>query len=197
MSDCLYPVTIIRTRYGGVYEGAAWAAFALRPHQVPREATGDDLACAMWWEEHGAAVGLGATAQDAIADLEAKGRADEPTTRTVQEVATYLQDAIGPRMTAAIAGLSDPEQIESYARGEGPQPAGTVERRLREGFKVVRMLSEAYDADTARAWLFGTNSYLDERAPIQVLGQATQTSDFVAVVKAARQVAGFSHEQSD
>lgn len=52
-----------------------------------------------------------------------------------------------------------------------------MERRLREGFKVVRMLIEAYDAETARAWLFGTNSHLDERAPIQVLGQATQPSD--------------------
>lgn len=194
MANSLYTITLITTRYGGVYEGGAWAAFPCRAHEVPRETVGDDVTCAMWWEEHGAAIGVGATPEDALADLEAKGRADEPTTLSVREIATYLRDTIGARMTAAIAGLNDPEQVESYARGDASEIDELVERRLREGFKAVRILVAAYDSQTARVWLFGTNSWLDERAPIEVLGQATDTDELAAVVRAARQAAGLRPE---
>ncbi len=61
---------------------------------------------------------------------------------------------------------------------DGPEPHGATERRLREGYKVVRMLVDAYDDKTARAWLFGTNTRLDDRAPIEVLGAAIDTAEF-------------------
>ena len=35
---------------------------------------------------------------------------------------------------------------------------------------------------TARAWLFGTNTRLDDRAPIEVLGAANDTAEFAMVV---------------
>lgn len=57
--------------------------------------------------------------------------------------------------------------------------------------KVVRMLVDAYDATTAKAWLFGTNTRLDDQAPIEVLGAATQSADFTMTVQAARHVASF------
>jgi hypothetical protein len=53
------------------------------------------------------------------------------------------------------------------------------------------MLVDAYDDKTARAWLFGTNTRLDDQAPVEVLGAATDTKDFTLVVQAARQVASF------
>lgn len=115
---------------------------------------------------------------------------DEATTGSIREIAAYLQDAVGQRIAAAIAGLVDAKQIGRYAREDGPEPHATNERRLREGYKVVRMLVDAYDSKTARAWLFGTNTLLDDHAPIEVLGAATNTADFTAVVRAARQVAG-------
>jgi uncharacterized protein (DUF2384 family) len=116
---------------------------------------------------------------------------DEAATHSVREIAAYLQEAVGQRVAAAIAGLIDAKQIGRYAREDGPEPHGSTERRLREGYKVVRMLIDAYDGKTARAWLFGTNTRLDDRAPIEVLGAATDTSEFAAVVRAARQVASF------
>ncbi len=111
--------------------------------------------------------------------------------RPIGEIAAYLQEQVGQRMAAAIAGLSDAKQVGRYTRQGGPRPHPANERRLREGYKVVRMLVEAYDAKTARAWLFGTNSRLDDEAPIEVLGAATETSELAAVVRAARQVASF------
>ena len=71
-------------------------------------------------------------------------------------------------MTAFLTGLSDAEQIGRYARADGPEPRAAVAQRLRHGYKVVRMISETYDAETAKAWLFGTNASLDDQAPIEV-----------------------------
>jgi hypothetical protein len=116
---------------------------------------------------------------------------DEASTSPIATIAGYLQDVVGQRVAAGIAGLADAKQIGRYAREGGPEPHGSTERRLREGYKVVRMLVEAYDAKTARAWLFGTNTRLDDQAPIEVLGAATATAQFAAVVRAARQVASF------
>lgn len=110
---------------------------------------------------------------------------------SIREIATYLQDTVGQRVSAAIAGLADAKQIGRYTREDGPQPHAATERRLREGYKVVRMLVDAYDDETAKAWLFGTNTRLDDQAPIEVLGAATETADFTMVVQAARQVATF------
>jgi plasmid stabilization system protein ParE len=115
----------------------------------------------------------------------------EATTRTIAEIAAYLQEAVGQRVAAAIAGLADAKQIGRYARAHGPQPHTTTERRLREGYKVVRMLVDAYDDKTARAWLFGTNTRLDDQAPVEVLGAAKDPADFTMVVQAARQAASF------
>lgn len=116
---------------------------------------------------------------------------DEAATRPVGEIAGYLQESVGQRVAAAIAGLADAKQIGRYAREGGPAPHGSTERRLREGYKVVKMLIDAYDDKTARAWLFGTNTRLDDRAPIEVLGGAVDTAEFATVVRAARQVASF------
>jgi hypothetical protein len=116
---------------------------------------------------------------------------DEAATRSIREIAAYLQNTVGQRVAAAIAGLADAKQIGRYARENGPEPHGVTERRLREGYKVVKMLVDVYDAKTARAWLFGTNTRVDDRAPIEVLGAATDTAEFALVVRAARQVASF------
>ena len=72
MSDHLWPVTIIATRYGGIYEGGEWAAFPLHPEQVPDDARADDITCPTWWEQYARFVGVGVTPDAALADLKAK-----------------------------------------------------------------------------------------------------------------------------
>jgi hypothetical protein len=107
------------------------------------------------------------------------------------EIAAYLQQQLGQRVAAHLAGLSDTRQIGRYVRQQ-EAPSQITERRLREGYKAVRMISDAYNAKTAQAWLFGTNSRLDDEAPVEVLGQAEATEQFAAVVRAARQFASFA-----
>ena len=56
-------------------------------------------------------------------------------------VAGFLQDTLGQRMTAYLAGLNDVKQIGRYRKPDGPTPTPQVELRLREGYKVVRPCS--------------------------------------------------------
>jgi hypothetical protein len=113
---------------------------------------------------------------------------EEAHTLSVAEVADYLQGRLGQRMAAYLAGLSDAKQVGRYIKGTH-KPTRAVEQRLREGYKVVRMLETAYDADTAKVWLFGTNTRLDDEAPIGLLRRAAGPEDFTPVVRAARQFA--------
>lgn len=115
----------------------------------------------------------------------------DASTLPIGDVAAYLQAQLGQRMAAFLVGIADAKQIGRYARADGPSPRSAVANRLRHGYKVVRMITEAYDAGTARAWLFGTNTRLDDEAPIEVLRSARTPEQFTAVVRAARQLASF------
>jgi hypothetical protein len=115
----------------------------------------------------------------------------DAATLPIAEIAAYLQGSLGQRMAAFLAGLSDAKQIGRYVQEDGPEPRAAVARRLRHGYKIVRMISDAYDAETAKAWLFGTNTRLDDQAPIEMLRAAEEPEQFTAVVRAARQLASF------
>jgi hypothetical protein len=114
-------------------------------------------------------------------------RLDAEAARTpIADVAGYLQRLLGQRMAGYLANVADVKQIGRYQRPDGPKPGTATDRRLRAGFKIVRMIEGVYDGETARAWLFGTNTRLDDRAPIGVLREATSEQDFTDVVRAAR-----------
>lgn len=121
---------------------------------------------------------------DAVEQLERQA-----ATLPVADVAGYLQGALGQRMSAYLAGLNDSRQVGRYRRPGGPAPTPHVERRLREGYKVVHMIADCYDDATARNWLFGTNTRLDDQSPIGVLRDAKDPEDFAMVARAARQFA--------
>ena len=48
-NDVDYPTTIIRTRYGGVYEGGRWAALDCSHEEVPEDAISEDVPCFEFW----------------------------------------------------------------------------------------------------------------------------------------------------
>jgi hypothetical protein len=110
---------------------------------------------------------------------------------SIAEIAGYLQDRLGQRIAAHLAGLRDAKQVGRYRREDGPAPNQRTELRLRESYKVVRMIVEAFDEKTAKAWLFGTNTRLDDEAPIDVLRSATEPTQFAEVRGAARQLVSF------
>jgi len=68
----LYPVTIMRARYGGVYEGGAWVAFHCDPAEVPTEVWGDDIECSHWFSINADRIGTGSNPSAAVLELQAK-----------------------------------------------------------------------------------------------------------------------------
>lgn len=67
--DDLYPVTIARSRYGGIYEPGAWVAFAAHPEDLPPDWHADDVSCASFFGERAEQIGGGPTPQAAYEDL--------------------------------------------------------------------------------------------------------------------------------
>lgn len=112
----------------------------------------------------------------------------QATTLSIRAIAEQLQASLGQALTAHLAGLADTRQVGRIGRGEHhPQPS--TARRLREGYKVASMIAELYDWETAKAWLFGTNTRLDDQAPVEVLGNASTDQQFSDVARAAKQFA--------
>ncbi len=115
----------------------------------------------------------------------------DASTLPVAVIADYLQNALGQRIAAHLIGSRDAKQIGRYQKADGPAPNPTTDLRLRESYKIVRMIAESFDDKTARAWLFGTNTRLDDAAPVDVLRQATEPTQFAEVRAAARQLVSF------
>ena len=68
----MYPVTIIKTRYQGTYEGGRWGAFPVDFLDVPMDTMGDDIETMTWWSQNKDYVGVGETPEAALEDLEKK-----------------------------------------------------------------------------------------------------------------------------
>lgn len=72
IAEDLYPLTIIRDRYTGVYSGASFTAWNLDYDEIPYEVSGDDISCHQFWSGLDTAiyvVGKGATVEEAYCDL--------------------------------------------------------------------------------------------------------------------------------
>src|SRR5271155_3588508 len=108
----------------------------------------------------------------------------EASTTKLPKIADFLQDQIGQKLTAYIAGLTDPKAVGSWIRGEN-DPRQPADMRLRYAYQVVRMLVEAYDVETAKAWLFGSNPRLNDEAPAYLLRNAKAVDDLRQLVPTA------------
>jgi len=125
----------------------------------------------------------------ALAMVEVRRAEREAATRDIAAVAGYLQETLGQKVTAYLAGVRDPKMVGRWA-SERVEPRDPVKLRLRCAYQVARMVATAFGAETTRAWLFGTNSRLDDEAPAWVLRHARAPDDLRGVVPAARSFAG-------
>ena len=100
------------------------------------------------------------------------------------EVASYLQEHLGQKLTAFLAGVGDPKTVGRWASGK-IQPPFTREVRLRSAYDAARLIIEQIGDETARAWFLGTSSFLDHTAPAVVLHDATTPEECRHIVPAA------------
>jgi hypothetical protein len=120
-------------------------------------------------------------------DVWAKDLLDRAHERAVRastaEMAVFLQELVGQKVTAMMAGIDDPKAVGKWARGER-EPRGDAARRLRESFHIATLLSLGESPQTARAWLMGMNPHLEDRAPAAVI--ASFDDGGVRAMRAAR-----------
>ncbi len=98
----------------------------------------------------------------------------------ISQVAAYLQDVLGQRLAAVVAGVSDAKAVGKWAKG-GRSPQPDSELRLRHAYQIVQLLIQHESAETVRAWFLGMNPELEDEAPAVVIGDDPQR-----VLQAAR-----------
>ncbi|MEF9913318.1 MULTISPECIES: XRE family transcriptional regulator [Streptomyces] len=104
------------------------------------------------------------------------------TTRMrIAEIARFLQENLGPRITARITRVSDPRQVGKWAAGD-TRPRDEAEERLRAALQTFHVIQSAEDNHTARAWMIGMNPQLEDETPAQCIADGR----FKDVMVAAR-----------
>lgn len=68
----IYPLTILKDRYGGIYSGGKYLAFNKHHDEIPNNVYGDDIACCEFWEDFCDVYGTGNTIENAIQELTEK-----------------------------------------------------------------------------------------------------------------------------
>lgn len=105
----------------------------------------------------------------------------QTTESTIAQIAAYLEEVLGRKLVATLAGVQDSKAVGRWAAGErSPRRAG--EERLRVANQVFRLLLADESAHTIRAWFIGLNPQLDDESPVL----AIQHGRFQEVMVAAK-----------
>lgn len=107
----------------------------------------------------------------------------EAVTAEIGDVAGYLQEHLGQSMTAYLSGL-DRSKTVGWVAGKS-EPRDLPRMRLHYAYQATRILTDAYDDETARAWFFGSNTRLDDEAPAYLLRHGTSPDDLRLIIPAA------------
>jgi hypothetical protein len=84
------------------------------------------------------------------------------------DMALFLQELFGQRLTAIMSGIEDPKIIGRWARGEeAPSPIDL--RHLADAYAVSRLLLRVESRQGVFSWMVGMNPDLDDQAPAEVI----------------------------
>lgn len=96
------------------------------------------------------------------------------------------QDDLGQRITAVALGLSNASMLRRCKQGEVSALRGEREERLRLLFRVSRMVADAFDDETARAFLISSNPQLGDKSPVVTLSDERPPQAGPEILGAAR-----------
>lgn len=103
----------------------------------------------------------------------------------IEEMASFLQDHLGQKLTAYLAGINDAKAVGNWAAGRA-QPSAIVRERLRAAYRIAALFAATYGDQAAQGWLFGANSALDDQAPAATMRTAGTPDEIARVVPLAR-----------
>src|SRR5947209_6050871 len=99
-------------------------------------------------------------------------------------IASYLREHLGADVTAYLSGASVEKDVDRWAPGE-VEPGALQGSRLLHAYEAARLIVNAYDGETARAWFFGMNQRLDDEAPAYLLRHGSRSEDWRFIIPAA------------
>jgi hypothetical protein len=92
----------------------------------------------------------------------------QTTESSIEQITIFLEEVLGRKLVAALAGVADPKAVGRWASGERtPRPA--AEEKLRVAYQVFRLLLAEESKHTIRAWFIGLNPQLNDESPIMVI----------------------------
>ncbi len=106
-----------------------------------------------------------------------------PDSKDIKATVAALVDALGPEVTALVAGAAHPKTVQRWAQGAESPPL-PVQRRLCTAWTVMDLITAVEPGRGLRglrAWFLGANPYLDGLPPAAALG-----TDPAGVIAAAQ-----------
>jgi hypothetical protein len=105
----------------------------------------------------------------------------QTTESTIEQITSFLEEVLGRKLVAKLAGVQDPKAVGRWASGERA-PRAASEERLRIAYQVFRLLLAEESKFTIRAWFIGLNPQLNDESPLL----AIQEGRFQEVMVAAK-----------
>jgi len=107
------------------------------------------------------------------ADQVVQAAASKVRKRTFTEQVELLLTTVGPRITAAGAGLKDARQLPAWRRGEVPREDIKLDRVAALAEVTTAVLAD-YPASVAASFLRGSQPSLDDHSPVLMIRNATE-----------------------
>jgi hypothetical protein len=104
-----------------------------------------------------------APARPELEAYEAATRAD--VTVLVKE----LRGALGPRLVALLAGVTETRAVHQWADGSRELRSATTEQRLRLAYQLWKPITIRDSDRVAQAWFTGLNPKLDDTSPARLI----------------------------
>jgi hypothetical protein len=101
---------------------------------------------------------------------------------TPDDMARFLQDALGQKLVAYIANVSGPRTVARWVTSER-KPSSGAEQRLGVAFYIFRLLSDVESSHVVRSWFAGLNPLLGDTAPATVIREG-RFQDAIAAANA-------------
>jgi hypothetical protein len=112
----------------------------------------------------------------ATASREAHRRVTESS---IQQITEYLEEVLGRKLVATLAGVKDQKAVGRWTSGER-EPRRGAEERLRAAYQIFRLLMAVEAPHTVRAWFIGLNPQLHDESPILVIQEGRFQEAMVA-----------------
>ena len=87
----------------------------------------------------------------------------------VSDVASFLQDLLGRRLVAYVAGVKDAKTVSRWANGEVGSVRQESEERIRTAYEVAQLLVQFDSPRIVKAWFIGLNPQLDDVSPAETI----------------------------